>query len=228
MRRPLAVLPLVVLALALLPAAPAHASCAQRDPRSILEVVDAAFAGTYVEQRGPHYVFAVEQVVKGELGPEVLVLAPAEGRITSIDLRPRPGERLGLGLSSTPAGWSATDCSRMDPDALLATGGRPCAAPEVASLRRLTAARAGRTVRFGVRISSATDAAHVVRVAWGDGTSSSLTLQAGDAGAVLAHRFGPARRRVVSARVETLPYRGCGARALRSAAARLAFRVSRG
>jgi hypothetical protein len=53
-------------------------------------------------------------------------------------------------------------------------------------VRRLSAARAGRPVRFGVRIAGAADAAHVVRVAWGDGTSSSVTLRAGDAGAVLA------------------------------------------
>ena len=228
MRRLLVVSPLVVLALALLPASPAHASCAMRDARAILAGSDAAFVGTYVERRGPHWVFAVEQVVKGSLGAEVLVLAPAAGAISSIDLQPVPGRRVGLGLDIAPAGWFTNACNEMDPEALLATGGRPCAAPEVASLRRLSAARAGRRLRFGIRIAGAPDAAHVLRVAWGDGTSSSVTLRAGDAGAVLAHRFGPARRRVVTARVETVRFGGCGDVVLRSEAARLAFRVSRG
>ena len=96
MRRLLVVSPLVALALALLPASPARASCAMRDARSVLAGVDAAFVGTYVERRGPHWVFAVEQVVKGELGPEVLVLAPTA--VSSVDLQPVPGRRVGLGL----------------------------------------------------------------------------------------------------------------------------------
>ena len=182
MRRLLAlVLTAAAVALGLLPAAPAQASCVQRDARSFLERVDAAFVGTYVERRGPHWVFAVEQVVKGTLGPEVLVLAPA-GPGTSVDLL----------------------------------------------VRRLSAARAGRTVRLGVRIAGARDAVHVVQVGWGDGTSSSVTLRAGDDGAVLGRRFGPARRRTVTARVETVPFGGCGPKVLRSAPARVAFRVSRG
>ena len=229
MRRLLAlVLPAVAVVLGVLPAAPAQASCAMRDARSIVAVSDAAFAGTYVEQRGPHYVFAVERAVKGDLGTEVLVLAPPEGRLTSVDLRPRPGERLGLGLASTPAGWAASDCSRIDPDALLATEGRACEPPEVVSVRRLSAARAGRAVRFGIRVAGAPDAAHVVQVGWGEGTASSVTLAPGDRGAVLRHRFRPARRRVVTVRVETVPFGGCGAEVLRSAPARLAFGVSRG
>ncbi len=226
MRRLLAVPPLVVLALALLPTAPAQASCAMRDARTVLGGVDAAFVGTYVERRGPHWVFAEEQVVRGELGPEVLVLAPTA--VSSIDLQPVPGRRIGLGLRIAPAGWYTNGCNEMDPDALLATGGRPCARPEVASVRRLSAARSGRPVRFGVRIAGAADAAHVVRVAWGDGTSSSVTLRAGDPGAVLAHRFPAGRRRVVTARVETVRFGGCGGEVLRSRAARLAVRVSRG
>lgn len=230
MRRLLALaLPAAAVALVLLPAAPARASCAQRDARTIVEASDAAFVGTFVEQRGAHYVFAVERAVKGDLGPEVLVLAPAEGTLTSVDLRPRPGERLGLGLARAPAGWTATDCSRADPDALLATGGRACDPPAIVSVRRLSAARAGRTVRLGIRIAGARDAVHVVQVGWGDGTTAgSVTLRAGDDGAVLRHRFGPARRRVVTARVETVPFGGCGEKVLRSAPARLAFRVSRG
>jgi hypothetical protein len=228
MRRLLLVSPLVVLALVLLPASPAQASCAMRDARTILAGSDAAFVGTYVERRGPHWVFAVEQVVQGELGPEVLVLAPAEGRISSIDLQPVPGRRIALGLRIAPAGWFTNACDEMDPEALLATGGRPCAAPEVVSLRRLSAARAGRPVRISVRVRAAADAAHLVRVAWGDGTSSSVALRAGDDGAVLRHRFGPARRREVTARVETVRFGGCGDVVLRSEAARLAFRVSRG
>ena len=226
MRRLLVVSPLVVLALALLPASPARASCAMRDARSVLAGVDAAFVGTYVERRGPHWVFAVEQVVKGELGPEVLVLAPTA--VSSVDLQPVPGRRVGLGLRTAAAGWYASACDEMDPDALLATGGRPCARPEVASLRRLSAARGGRLVRFGVRIAGAADAAHVLRISWGEGTSSSLTIAAGDLSAVLLRRYRGPGRRVVRARVETVPFGGCGARALRSAAARLAFRVSRG
>jgi hypothetical protein len=226
MGRPLLALALVAAALASLPAAPAQASCAMRDPRSVLEGVDAAFVGTYVEQRGPHWVFAAEQVVKGTLGPEVLVLAPAEPG-TSIDLRPVPGRRIGLGLRWAPAGWYTNGCNEMDPGALLATGGRQCDPPGVVSVRRLSAARAGRPVRLGVRIAGARDAVHVLQVGWGDGTSSSVTLAAGDDGAVLRHRFGPARRRTVTARVETVPFGGCGAKVLGSRAARLAFRVSR-
>jgi len=145
-----------------------------------------------------------------------------------LDLRPQPGERLGLGLRSSPEGWTSNDCLRMDPDALLATEGRPCAEPAVASLRRLSAARSGRPVRFGVRIDSAPDAAHVLRVAWGDGRGSTVRLAAGDLGAVLRHRFRGAGARVVRARVETVPFGGCGARVLRSEPRRLSLRVSRG
>jgi hypothetical protein len=175
MRRLLVVSPLVVVALALLPAPPAHASCAMRDARSVLGGVDAAFVGTYVERRGPHWVFAVEQVVKGELGVEVLVLAPTA--VSSIDLQPVPGRRVGLGLRIAPAGWSTNACNELEPDALLATGGRPCARPEVASLRRLSAARAGRPVRFGIRIAGARTPRTSVQVGWGDGTTAaSVTL----------------------------------------------------
>ncbi len=229
MRRLLApVLPVAAVAFGVLPAAPAQASCAPRDARTILAGADAAFVGTYVERRGPHWVFAVEQVVKGTLGPEVLVLAPAEPG-TSVDLRPVPGRRIGLGLQGAPAGWYTNACSEVAPDALLATGGRACDPPAVASARRLSAARAGRTVRFGIRIAGPQDAVHVVQVSWGDGTTAgSVTLSAGDLGAVLAHRFGPARRRVVTVRIETVPFGGCGEKVLRSAPARLAFRVSRG
>jgi hypothetical protein len=98
----------------------------------------------------------------------------------------------------------------------------------VASLRRLSAARAGRTVRFGIRIAGARDAVHVVAVGWGDGTASSVTLRAGDDGAVLGHRFRPARRRTITARVETVPFGGCGVQVLVSEPRRLSFRVSRG
>jgi hypothetical protein len=156
----------------------------------------------------------------------IVVLAPTS--LSSIDLQPVPGRRIGLGLRIAPAGWYANACSEVDPSALLATGGEPCDPPEVVSVRRLSAARAGRPVRVSLRVRGAADAAHVVRVAWGDGTSSSVTLEAGDDGAVLRHRFGPARRRVVTARVETVRFGGCGAEVLRSRAARLAFRVSRG
>lgn len=227
MRVLVALLSAVVAGLALLPAG-ARASCAMRDARSVTAGADAAFVGTYVGRRGPHDVFAVERAVKGQLGPEVLVLAPAEGRPTSVDLRPTPGMRLGLALLGGPAGWTSNDCLRMDPDALLATGGRPCTTPAIASLRRLSAARAGRRVRFGVRIASAPDAAHVLRLAWGDGTSTTVGLAAGDAGAVLVHRYAAARRRVVRARVRTVPFGGCGAEALRSRARNLTVRVSRG
>jgi hypothetical protein len=226
MRRLLVVSPLVVVALALLPAPPAHASCAMRDARSVLGGVDAAFVGTYVERRGPHWVFAVEQVVKGELGVEVLVLAPTA--VSSIDLQPVPGRRVGLGLRIAPAGWSTNACNELEPDALLATGGRPCARPEVASLRRLSAARGGRLVRFGVRITSAADAAHVLRISWGEGTPSTVELAAGDLSAVLLHRYRSPGRRVVRAQVETVRFGGCGAEVLRSRAAGLGFRVSRG
>jgi len=225
MRRLLAVVPLAVVALAGLPAAPAQASCAMRDARTILGV-DAAFVGTFVERRGPHLVFSVEQVVKGDLGPEVLVLAPAEPG-TSVDLRPVPGRRVGLGLRIAPAGWYTNACNEMDPGALLATGGRPCDRPAVASVRRLTAARAGRPVRVSVRMRGAADAASVTDDDVPSPHATRTTWAAGDDGAVLRHRFPAGRRRVVTARVETVPFGGCGAESLRSEPRRLSFRVSR-
>lgn len=123
---------LLVAAIALLPAAPAFAcSCAMVTPEAALADAPAGFVGELnaIETGGTdefgqetkRWVFTVEAVLAGELGPEVAVLAP-EDTGANCGLAVAPGERVGLLLHGTGAGWSSSSCHTYEPDALLAAG----------------------------------------------------------------------------------------------------------
>lgn len=132
-RSPATIVAVVAAFLTLLPVGPAAAcSCAFMDPTEALAARPAAaFVGALAEvattgvddvgQPARRWTFEVEAVLAGELAPTVDVLA-AEDDGANCGLRVAPGERVGLLLHTTDAGWSSSSCSTFDADALLAAG----------------------------------------------------------------------------------------------------------
>lgn len=121
----------VALVVTLLPASVASAcSCAFQGPEEALSGASAAFVGELVGREGGtggfgppthRWTFAVEAVLAGELGPTVQVDA-MEDDGGNCGLGVAPGERVGLLLHPTDAGWSSSSCATYDADELLAAG----------------------------------------------------------------------------------------------------------
>jgi hypothetical protein len=113
---------LAILAVLLPVGGPAHAClCASGDPRTALDHADAAFIGRLVfrgddgrsggmiEQR-----FTVDEVIKGELGREVVIRTEA----SSCGLAARLGWTVGLFLERNRDAWTSSSCSQIVPDVL--------------------------------------------------------------------------------------------------------------
>jgi hypothetical protein len=187
-----------LLAVLALPAG-AQAACAIRgDADEQVRGAAAAFVGEAVERRGDRFLFRVRTAVKGGLGETVEVRVGEEPG-SSVSLRPRPGDVIGLvALTGRDGVLETNACLTLPPERLeeLARGEDPC--PDA----RLTAVRLRpmRGDRRAVRLTlTTTGAASTVRVSWGDGTTTDAVplarRPAGGHAPVRAHRAGPPRHR---------------------------------
>ncbi|HEX2084675.1 MAG TPA: hypothetical protein VHF89_03255 [Solirubrobacteraceae bacterium] len=111
----LAALALTILGFALTDRAEA-CSCLERTPHERYRDADAAVIGTVISDDGRVGRIRVEHDFKVELGDVVEVPTGGDGAICGLDLR--PGERLGLFLTRTEGGWTASTCDLIDPDDL--------------------------------------------------------------------------------------------------------------
>lgn len=109
------------------PAGEAEAcSCALLDPAQMLEDSEAAFVGTLVEAPAEPiaaggfegvWVFAVEEWVKGDLGPQIGVHSPLDGAACGLEMV--EGQRAGVFLHNESGHPASNLCSVTTPDALL-------------------------------------------------------------------------------------------------------------
>jgi len=205
-----------VFALAVAAAAPpvASASCAMRTAASLLAEGDVAFVGRFTERRGDRLVFAVDEALKGPLGPTVEI-RPNPGGVTSVTLNPTPGESIGL-VSRTAADGAqeANDCTRTAPENLRAAAAAPetdCSAPRVAGLKVLRSRRGSLIARLRVRLAGARGRLDRVRIAWGDGSSRVYRLDPAKAASALTvkHRYRRAGLRRIKARANAAPVLPC-------------------
>jgi hypothetical protein len=166
---------LTVLAFRVEPAA--ACSCAIGDPRTMLAAAGGAFVGTFLEKREPPrivtsaddavYVFRVEQVVKGSLGPTVEVVSATSG--DSCGLEVSPGDRIGLFLARDGSAWRSNLCQQIEPARLLEAA-RPLPVPTSRGpLALLVGGRAGDVRTIGLDAQGRT-------VAYGRGRGESTLL----------------------------------------------------
>ena len=101
-------------------------SCASITPSVALEEADAALVGTLIDRpvsempptENAPYTFEVESWVKGDSGPEVVVLSHNQGSACGIEAP--VGQRVGLFVSEQNGELTSSLCSMVDPDLLLA------------------------------------------------------------------------------------------------------------
>jgi hypothetical protein len=213
------VLAIAVLAVAglLLPAS-APASCVPPRPAPWLADADAAFIGRLVDVWPDRWVFAVDEAVKGPLGSQVELPRPQPpAAVTSVDLMPELGRRIGLLLQGDAAtGWRSNACLQLTPAELRAAKADPnlrCRLPVIDSVRFRVPGR------VDVALRRLDDPVTTVRVDWGDGTVTALRLRRGpmQRTAVLRHRFTEGGRHRLRLSVAADPVAACGRFAERAA-----------
>ena len=124
-----AALVLFAVALALVAVAPAGAlTCPQATMRERIDGADAAFVGTLVSSRpGPDgellYLFDVHQPVKGPVGGEIEVRAPA--LVDAADKPVANGVDVGVFALLDGATFTTSSCGITNPAALLAEADEP-------------------------------------------------------------------------------------------------------
>jgi hypothetical protein len=115
---------------------PAHAcSCLAPDPGRQLPQADGAFNGTFLDRDEPtpgpdgalssgdavEFRFRVDEVFKGEFGPQVGVLSANSS--ASCGLAAKPGDQIGLIVAQRDGRWHGSLCSTYDANALRAEAG---------------------------------------------------------------------------------------------------------
>lgn len=108
------------LAVLILFADDARASCAPPNPREQVQYADAVFDGRFESERREGHqrrlTFRVDRVLKGQLGETVEIHEPGISTISFGSFA--PGERVGLMINFAEGTWRGNECLRYDPEEL--------------------------------------------------------------------------------------------------------------